>query len=125
MFRDSWKNHQKLKFFYYAFFMDWRHLWTLPVRKQVTRSSSFPSTITTPNSKPISQTIEEFWKRYHPERRAEAEAERWFRIFITSISFLLCYKFKVPSATTATIFMKDFLPGLFWYPEFRKFKKKI
>jgi hypothetical protein len=45
-----------------------RYLWTLPGRKQCTRSSSFSSTITIPNLKPISSTVEEFWKRYHQNR---------------------------------------------------------
>ncbi len=43
----------------------WRYLWTLPGRKQCTRSSSFPSTIIIPNFKSISPTVLEFWKRYH------------------------------------------------------------
>ncbi len=42
-----------------------RLLWTLPGRKPRTMSSSFPSTITIPNFKPISLTVVEFWKRYH------------------------------------------------------------
>jgi hypothetical protein len=45
--------------------MDSRHLWTLPDRKQGTMSSSFPSTITTSNFKPLTLTVGEFWKRYH------------------------------------------------------------
>ncbi len=65
-----------LKIFYYAFLVDWRHLWIFPGRKQVTRSSSFPSTITTPNFKPISQTIGELWKRYHQKKKSEKSVQK-------------------------------------------------
>ncbi len=46
-------------------FLKVRYLWMIPCRKQGTGSSSFPGTISIPNFKSISLTVEEFWKRYH------------------------------------------------------------
>ncbi len=41
------------------------YFWTIPGRKQPMWSSSFPSTIIPQNFWTISQTLIEFWKRYH------------------------------------------------------------
>jgi hypothetical protein len=57
------------------FFLIRRNFWTLPGRKSCMLSSSFSSTITIPNFKPISVTVIEFWKRYH--QSAQKSDLRW------------------------------------------------
>ncbi len=90
-------------------FQKWRYLWTLPGRKQCTRSSIFPSTITIPNFKPISQTVLEFWKRYHQKTRFREQRGgskiASFRVVLSNI--IIINRFH-------TIFAKCVVQGFFW-----------
>jgi hypothetical protein len=77
-------------------FQKWWYLWTLPGRKQCTRSSSFPSTITIINFKPLSLTVLEFWKRYHQKTsfRWFSGAERGFKNCLMWSSVFQCHNYQ-------------------------------
>jgi hypothetical protein len=88
--------------------MDWRNLWTTPAGKTCMRSSTFPSTITIPNFRSISQTVGEFWKRYHQngKMRWKADLLWWLKKFLMLKEKFSCHKHYTPWRTSYEFCLK-------------------
>ncbi len=101
-----------------------------PWWKQVTKSSSFPSTITTPNFKPISQTIGEFWKRYHQKKKSEKGVQKLklrdgLEYSSHQLVFFCAIILKLPQLLLLLFSWRIFYPDFFDLLNFGSLKKKI